>query len=165
MACSPPGSSVHGILQARILEWVAIPFSRVIRSHHQLKGIDVFWIVKDQHLQNFSVFMFWVCSDSTLTYQWNYQGHSQKWSIIPFQGLFPHTATVWLQSNFKMPSVQFSRSGVSNSLQPHGLQHARPPCPSPTPGAHPNSCPLSRWCHPTISSSVVPWLNQHLALY
>ena len=53
-------------------------------------------------------------------------------------------------------SVQFSHSVVSDSLQPHELQHARPPCPSPTPGVHPNSCPLSRWCHPTISSSVVP---------
>ena len=50
-------------------------------------------------------------------------------------------------------SVQFSRSVVSDSLQPHGLQHARPPCPFPTPRVHPNSCPLSRWCHLTISSS------------
>ena len=50
--------------------------------------------------------------------------------------------------------VQFSRSVVSDSLWPHELQHTRPPCPSPTPGAYPNSCPLSRWCHPTISSSV-----------
>ena len=54
-------------------------------------------------------------------------------------------------------SVQFSHSVVSNSLRPHGLQHARPPCPSPTPGVHSNSCPLSRWCHPTISSSVIPF--------
>ena len=51
----------------------------------------------------------------------------------------------------------FSRSVVSDSLWPHGLQHARPPCPSPTPGVHPNSCPSSRWCHPTISSSVIPF--------
>ena len=53
-------------------------------------------------------------------------------------------------------SVQFSRSVMSNSLRPHEPQHARPPCPSPTPGVYPNSCPLSRWCHPAISSSVVP---------
>ena len=53
-------------------------------------------------------------------------------------------------------SVQFSRSVVSDSLQPHGLQHARPPCPSPTPRACSNSCPLSWWCHPTSSPSVVP---------
>ena len=55
------------------------------------------------------------------------------------------------------PAVQFSRSVVSSFFRPHGLQHARPPCPSPTPGVYPNSCPLSRWCHPTISSSVVPF--------
>ena len=54
-------------------------------------------------------------------------------------------------------SVQFSCSVVSNSLRPHELQHARPPCPSPTPRVHPNSCPSSRWCHPAISSSVVPF--------
>ena len=53
--------------------------------------------------------------------------------------------------------IQFSCSVVSDSLRPHGLQHARLPCPSPTPGACSNSCPLSRWCHPTISSSVVPF--------
>ena len=55
-------------------------------------------------------------------------------------------------------SVQFSHSVMSNSLQPHGLQHARFPCPSPTPGAYLNSCPLSQWCHPTISSSVIALL-------
>ena len=54
-------------------------------------------------------------------------------------------------------SVQFSRSVVSDSLLPHELQHARPPYPSPTPGVHPNPCPLSWWCHPAISSSVVPF--------
>ena len=51
--------------------------------------------------------------------------------------------------------VQFSRSVVSDSLQPHEPQHTRPPCPSPTPGVHPNPCPSSQGCHPTISSSVV----------
>ena len=56
-----------------------------------------------------------------------------------------------------LETVQFSRSVVSDSLQHHEPQHARPPCPSPTPGVHPNPCPLSRWCHPTISSSVVPF--------
>ena len=55
------------------------------------------------------------------------------------------------------PYLQFSRSVVSNSFRPHGLQLGRPPCPSPTPGVYSNSCPLSRWCHPTIPSSVVPF--------
>ena len=61
----------------------------------------------------------------------------------------------------RISSVQFSHSVMSNFLQPHGLQHARPPCPSPTPRVYSNSCPLSPWCHPTISSSVVPF-SSHL---
>ena len=52
-------------------------------------------------------------------------------------------------------SVRFIHSVVSSSLRYHGLQHPRPPCPSPTPGDYSNSCPLSQWCHPTISSSVI----------
>ena len=54
-------------------------------------------------------------------------------------------------------SLSSVHSVVSNSLWPHELQHARPPCPSPTPGVYSNSCPLSRWCHPAISSSFVPF--------
>ena len=54
-------------------------------------------------------------------------------------------------------SAQFSRSVVSDSLRPHGLQHARPPCPSQTPGVYSNSGPSSQWCHPAISSSVIPF--------
>ena len=60
-------------------------------------------------------------------------------------------------SKIKCPSVQFSRSVVSDSLWPYEMQHARPPCPSPTPRVHPNSWPTSQWCHPTISSSGVPF--------
>ena len=82
--CSPSGSSVYGILQARILDWVAILFSR-------------------------------------------------------------------------FSSVQFSRSVVSDSLRPHELQHTRPPCPSPSPRVYSNSCPSSQWCHPAISSSLIPF--------
>ena len=54
-------------------------------------------------------------------------------------------------------SVQFSSVAQSDSLRPHESQHTRPPCPSPTPGVHSNSCPSSRWCHPAISSSVIPF--------
>ena len=59
--------------------------------------------------------------------------------------------------SFTWGLVQFSRSVMSNSLRPHGLQHARLPCPSPTPRACSNSCPSSRWYHPAISSSVIPF--------
>ena len=67
---------------------------------------------------------------------------------------------VYLKKNvttFQFSSVQFSRSVVSDSLPPHESQHTRPPCPSPTPGVHPDSRPSSQWCHPAISSSVVPF--------
>ena len=61
-------------------------------------------------------------------------------------------------------SVQFSRSVMSDSLQPHESQHARPPCPSPTPGVHSDSRPSSRWCYPAISSSVVPFSSSPQSL-
>ena len=62
-----------------------------------------------------------------------------------------------MNPSVQFSSVQFSRSVVSDSLRPHGLQHARPPCPSPTLGVYSNSCPWSQRCHPTISSSVIPF--------
>ena len=70
--------------------------------------------------------------------------------------LLTHSLYLCTSSYYLMePSVQFSHSVLSNSLWPHGLKHTRLPCPSPIPGACSNSCPLSQWCHPTISSSVV----------
>ena len=68
---------------------------------------------------------------------------------------FIHSSRTCL--SWKMNMGSFSRSVMSHSLWPHEPQPARPPCPSPTPGVHPNPCPLSRWCHPTISSSVIPF--------
>ena len=67
-----------------------------------------------------------------------------------------HKKTIFFYLSFSF-SVQFSLSVVSDSLGPHELQHARPPCPSPTPGVHSNSCPSSWWCHPAISSSAIPF--------
>ena len=82
-----------------------------------------------------------------------------KWCVFCF---FLWKKSLLIQSDAFPPSllrcrgrsVQFSHSVLSDSLPPHGLQHARPPCPSPIPGVCSNSCPLSQWCHPTISSSV-----------
>ena len=118
MDCSPPGSSVHGILQARILERLAISSSRE-----------------------------------------SFQPRDQTFISCIAGGFF----TIF-------SSVQFSHLVVSDSLQPHELQHARTPCPSPTPRVYSNSCPLSWWCHPTTSSSVVPFtpafnLSQHQGLF
>ena len=63
----------------------------------------------------------------------------------------------WIHILLSVFTLQFSRSVMSDSLRPHESQHARPPCPSQTPGAYSNSCPSSRWCHPAISSSVIPF--------
>ena len=68
-----------------------------------------------------------------------------------------YKALLKLNNKKTQSSVQFSRSVMSDSLWPRESQHARPSCPSPTPGVYPNSCPSSRWCHPAISSSVVPF--------
>ena len=69
---------------------------------------------------------------------------------------YPVTLAVWYISP-ALWLLSFSHSVMSRALQPHGLQHARLPCPSPSPGAWSNSCPLSRWCPPIISSSVIPF--------
>ena len=98
--------TIHGILQTRILEGVAFPFSR---------------------------------------------GSSQPRDRTQVSCI----AGISLPAEPQFSSVQFSRSAMSDSLRPYELQNARPPCPSPTPGTHPNPCPLSRFCHPTVSSSVI----------
>ena len=69
----------------------------------------------------------------------------------------PSWVSVQARTQSLVHAVQFSHSVMSDSLQPQGLQHTRPPCPSPTPGVCSNSCPLSRWCHTPISSPVIPF--------
>ena len=84
--------------------------------------------------------------------------------ILPQNSLvsvsFPQNPLIQVRLHLRTPFSQFSRSVTSNSLRPQGLQHARPPCPSPIPGVCSNSCPSSRWCHPTISSSVIPFSSR-----
>ena len=77
-----------------------------------------------------------------------------KWMVNFY---FISTFFFKISHTLKISSAQFSRSVMSDSLQPHEPQHSRPPCPSPTPGVHPNPSPSSWWCHPPISSSVVPF--------
>ena len=112
MDCILQSSSVRGILQARILEWVTISLSR---------------------------------------------GSSRPRDWTLFYYIAGRFFTIWATREAHIHiSVPFSSvSVVSDSLQPHGLQHIRLPCPSPTPGVHPNPRPLSQWCHPTNSFSVV----------
>ena len=118
-----PGSSVHEILQVRILEWVAMPSPPGNISNPGTESV----------------------------------------SLIPpalADGFFITSAT-WETLNILFSSVAQSYL----TLQPNRLQHTRLPCPSPTSRAYSNSCPLSQWCHPTISSSVVLNLSQRQSLY
>ena len=112
MDCSLPDSSVHGILQTRILEW----------------GI-------------FSM-------------QWLSLGLLHCRQILYFLSQQVH-----YMYSVDIMYIQFSRSVVSDSLWPHGPQHARPPCPLMTPGVYSSSCPSSRWCHQSISTSVGPFYS------
>ena len=134
--CSLPDSSVHGIFQTRVLEWVAISFSGTVMRILQIRHTPLA-----------------VCSGT-------FRSHLQPWKprfrkvllsqiaglknqdVLPPGGPFSqqHPST-W---GFWELNIQFSRSVMSDSLRPHELQHARPPCPSPTPGVYSNSCPSSR---------------------
>ena len=141
MDCSLLGSSVYGISQARILEWVFIHFSRgSFRSRDQTQvscsagGFFIVWATK-----------------------------KAKWVT---KGQIVYDLT--LMKSFS--SVQFSCSVMSDSLWSHGLQYARLPCPSPTPGACSNSCPSSLWSHSIILFSVFSFsscfnLSQHQGLF
>ena len=95
----------------------------------------------------------WSCSDSSRDLIKSHSWVSEAWARLVRMANYSKPA----MSRDKYSSVQFSRSVVSDSLRPHESQHARPPCPSPTPRVHSDSCPLSQWCHPAISSSVVPF--------
>ena len=111
----------------------------------------------------------WSCKESDMTERLNWTGVDSEWfpspGDLPDPGIKPGSPT-WQAGSLpsEAPGItpsntfsQFSRSVVSDSLWPHELQHARPPCLSQTPRVYSNSCPLSRWCHPAISSSVVPF--------
>ena len=104
---------------------------------------------------------FHVNSGNWLTNLW----HCSSLSLSHIHTHLPHTYirflavwwSLWTHLHKTETSDQISHSVVSDSLRPHESQHARPPCPSPTPGVHSDSHPLSQWCHPAISSSVVPF--------
>ena len=111
------------------------------------KSCEPHWGIHDKNENAFSLWILW-----SHTFKWAVKkpkrvSNLEYWSSA---GWFPVSLYVGFNS------VQFNCSVMSDSLWPHGLQHARPPCPSPTPGAYSNSCPLRQWCHPTVSSSVIP---------
>ena len=126
MDCSLPGSSVHGISQTRITEWVAMAF-----SWGSSQPRDVL-----THISYIPGGFFTAEPPGKPTTK---KSPGPNVFTDEFYQYFKGGGTL----NLIISSVQFSRSAVSDSLRPHELQHARPPCPTPTPRAYPNSCPLS----------------------
>ena len=157
------------------MQWNALlRFFRVPISCHPCRGF------LDTHQQSLRYFYFSSFIQTiiqlvvflSLEIWWKLKLLLQKWVYVSSHRFYTNFKVVVdpPQSHwFKYPcslissgsSVQFSRSVVWDSFRPHGLQHTRLPCPSPTPGADSNSCPLSQWCHPTISSSVIPFSSCH----
>ena len=149
MNCSLLGSTVHGVFQARVLEWIAISFSGVSSWPRDptlgscvscIAGeLSTCWATGEAISWPYVRVYFWTCESFPLICV----------SIFtPVSYCFDHYVVVL---------VQFSLSVMSDSLWPHGLQHVRPPCPSLTPKACSDSCPLSQWYHPITSSSVFPF--------
>ena len=126
-------------MEFSVLEWVAVPFSRGSswpRDRTRVSCIAgrffIVWATREVHNTNYR-------PGIVLEFRYEIQSSKQNWRNL-------------------YASVKFSSAAqLCLTLQPHGLQHARPPCPSPTPRVYSNSCPLSRWCHSTILSSVVPF--------
>ena len=142
--------------------------------------VIVFWIIAIQWVWSGILLWLWFsfpcwlimvntfsCAYCLLVYLFFFENH--LYPLLIFLKLWEYLNVYW---SFKFPllwisvtcivlccslTLQFSRSVVSDSLRPHESQHTRPSCPSPTPGVYSNPCPLSRWCHPAISSSVVPF--------
>ena len=192
MDCSPPDSFVHGISQARVLDWVAISFpggqgggSSWPRDWTRISCISYIgrqilycwasrmgWRTKRRKVRR----LVWWVGKNSCERTWRERGGQWSGNMRQmshqrvrdmFRGLMHQDQLSdfsWgLGKSVKMgagfSSVQFSCLVVSDSLRPHKLQHARPPCPSLTPGVHSDSRPSSRWCHPAISSSVISFYS------
>ena len=134
MYCGSPGSYVHGVLLERILEWIATPFL--------LQGI-----FPDQGLN--PCLLHWQVDSLPLSHN----GSPHIFTSRQFTGPRRNWGSFVLVLLHYILLLLFSRPAVSDSLWPHGLQHARPLCPSPSPGVCLSSYPLHWWCHPVISSS------------
>ena len=125
------------------LEWVAISFSNAWKWKVKGKSLSSVWLLATP----------WTAANQappSMVFS-----RQEYWSGVPL----PSPLSITHIQKLNISSVQFSCSDLSNCLSPHGLYHARPPCPSPAPRVDSNSCPLSRWCHPMTSFSVVHFFS------
>ena len=164
MDCSLPGSSIPEILQTWILKWVAMCSGDLSDSGVKPTSLTFPELAGGFFTTAAAAAAAAKSLQSCLTLCDPIDG-SPPGSPVPGFSRQQHWSGLSFPSPLEPPkgslakdnSVQFSCSVMSDSLRPHGLQHARPPCPSPTPGAYSNSYPWSQWCYPTMSSLVVPF--------
>ena len=146
LTTGPPGKSPHSLLHSpdKMFQKYVLAYGRYLLLSSKL--------IFTQNLLAIMHSAVWETADNTGLWTKPWTGSPESWLQYRPRPPKPQSSSPRWDD-----SVQFSRSVVSDSLRPHESQHARPPCPSPTPGVHSDSCPSSRWCHPAISSSVVPF--------
>ena len=148
------------ILEPKKIKFLTI-FIVSLSICHEVMGLDamilVFWMLSFKPTSSFSSFIKRLFSSSSLSAMMVVSSAYLRLLIFTLAILIPACASSSPAFCMMFSSVQFNHSVMSDSLRPHELQHTRPPCPSPTPRVHPNPCPSSQWCHPTISSSVIPF--------
>ena len=148
-----PWTVVPGILQARILDWVAIPFSSRSSQQEIEQGSPA---LQGNFLPTENIYSN-VIKQKIKEEENNWSRRRLRRDHKNMQDNHTKYMLACILRSFS--SVQFSRSVMFGSLRPHESQHFRLPSPSPTPGVHSNSCPSSRWCHPAIPSSVIPFYS------
>ena len=166
MYCSTPGFPVHHQLRPETYSNSRLSSSDAIQPSYPLSSPSPAFSLS-QHQGLFQ----WVSSSHQVAKAWSFSfsiipskeipgliSFRMDWlDLLAVQGTLESSPTAQFKSIIHIRSDQISRSVVSDSLRPHESQHARHLCPSPTPGVHSDLCPLSQWCHPAISSSVIPF--------
>ena len=157
-SCSQGPSLLQGMSVLLSFSW-----SSNIQVHGGAILFIIPWWALELFLPFFKKIYFWLCWVFVAAHRLSLVVANGDYSLIAVRGLFIVVILLlWnTGSRTRFNSIQFSHSVMCHSLQPHESQHARPPCPSPAPGVYSNSCLLSQWCHPTISSSAVPF-SSHL---
>ena len=168
--CCLPAFRTGALTKPRCLNSISMLINWTIPNHNLVKTVFSRGSAEPQGSEPVSGDRVPGSPPASITHQpvpWSARSPSLSLSFLSWGNRWsPSPGLVWRMKWDRAPriapvsvSVQFSRSVVFDSLRPHEPQLARPPCPSPTPGVHPNPCPSSRWCHPTIPSSVVPFCS------
>ena len=150
--------TVDTFVKKALTNWVCLVWTILVERHGNITNIITRIIISVIVPDPILCVMLWSHLQGSSADNWSASCSAKVSKLLEEGRLWEKVSRISFCNNCTHFSwVQFSRSVVSDSLQPRELQHSRPPCPSPTPGVHSDSCPSSRWCHPAISSFVVPF--------